>query len=337
MTTMTHQYIERETGRIRTETLLGDRMVGYMYGRTREDTPWLFAALTSARASEALAFLQYDRPSLRMKARVHNLVRSFGIDLSECVEDPQSFASPREVFERKIRYWETRPMVNNLASVVSPADARMLVGSLARTSALFLKEKFFSYDELLGRDKTAWLSAFAEGDYAVFRLTPEKYHYNHWPVSGRMEDCYGIAGAHHSCNPAAVVELVTPFSKNKRVVTIIDTDVPGGTRCGMVAMIEIVALMVGDIMQCYSEHQYDRPVEPARGMFVKKGQPKSLFRPGSSTDVVIFQKERVEFSKDLIVNLTNQMARSRFSEGFGKLLVETEVKVRSEIAVARSA
>ncbi len=69
-------------------------------------------------------------------------------------------------------------------------------------------------------------------------------------------------------------------------------------------------------------------------MFLKKGQPKSLFRPGSSTDVLIFQKGRVKFSQDLVTNMYNQEAQSRYSLGFGKPLVETEVNVRSKIAFA---
>ena len=31
-----------------------------------------------------------------------------------------------------------------------------------------------------------------------------------------------------------------------------DTDIPGGSHVGFVAMIEVVALMIGDIVQCYS-------------------------------------------------------------------------------------
>jgi phosphatidylserine decarboxylase len=70
-------------------------------------------------------------------------------------------------------------------------------------------------------------------------------------------------------------------------------------------------------------------------MMLSKGQPKSLFRPGSSVDVLIFQKNRVEFSEDILSNLHHQHAQSRFSQDFGKSLVETEVKVRSQIARRR--
>jgi phosphatidylserine decarboxylase len=197
---------------------------------------------------------------------------------------------------------------------------------------LFIKDKFFDYEEMFGADKRTWLAAFRDGDFAVFRLTPEKYHYNHTPVAGKIIDFYQIPGTYHACNPHAVVSVVTPYSKNKRVVTIIDTDVEGGTNAGLVAMIEVVALMIGDIVQCYSEKQYESPVAVGTGMFVKKGVPKSLFRPGSSTVVLIFPKDRVRFADDIAANMFYPDAESIFSHGFGKSLIETEVKVRSFIA-----
>ena len=35
-------------------------------------------------------------------------------------------------------------------------------------------------------------------------------------------------------------------------------------------------------------------------MLLRKGQPKSLYRPGSSTTVLVFQRGRVHFSRDLV-------------------------------------
>jgi phosphatidylserine decarboxylase len=97
-------------------------------------------------------------------------------------------------------------------------------------------------------------------------------------------------------------------------------------------MIEITALMIGRVVQCYSTHQYDspRPVEP--GMFLDRGCPKSLYRPGSSTDVLIFQKNRVVFDSDIVSNMNLTTCQSRFSAGLGRSLVETDVTVRSGIA-----
>jgi len=239
------------------------------------------------------------------------------------------------MFERKIRYGECRTMPADADAVVSPADARVLAGSFHETSLIFLKDKFFSFEELLGCGNTVWHKAFSGGDFAVFRLTPDKYHYNHTPVAGRVVDFYAIDGDYHSCNPSAVVSVATPYSKNKRVVTIIDTDVPGGTAVGLVAMIEVVALMIGDILQAYSSEGYDAPRQIETGMFLHKGQPKSLYRPGSSTDIVVFQQGRIDFADDILENMRQTGVSSRFTHGFQTPLVETDIRVRSLLGRAR--
>jgi phosphatidylserine decarboxylase len=327
-----HQYVDRRSGRIVAETLIADRLVGWLYGAAREKAPLLFKALTSARGSQLLSYVNFDCPVKRRPSSTRKLAAALNVDLQECVSPYASLQSARNLFERQIRFWQCRPMPRDPSVVVSPADAKILVGSLNKTDALFLKEKFFTYDELLGPAKRRWREAFLGGDFAVLRLTPEKYHYNHLPVSGRVVDFYTLDGTYHSCNPAAVVATATPYSKNKRVVTIIDTDIGGGTGIGLVAMVEIVALMIGEIVQCYSSRGYERPQPIARGRFVHRGQPKSLFRPGSSVDVLFFQKGRIRFDPDLIRNCRRSDVHSRFTIGFQRPVVETDVQVRSSIA-----
>lgn len=331
-----HQYIDRETDQVLTERFYGDRIVNYLYSSVRERSPLLFKALTSATTSQLVSFWNYDTPFSARISGASSFAKRLGIDLTECVDDPRTFNTARKVFERKIRYWEKRPLDVEPISVVSPADAKVLFGSLETTSQLFLKGKFFDFHELLGLDKESWHHTFHKGDWAIFRLTPEQYHYNHTPVAGRVVDFYEVDGTYHSCNPGPTISIATPYSKNKRVVTIMDTDVPGGTQVGLVAMIEIVALMIGTIVQCYSEDQYHDPQPLTHGMFLKKGQPKSLYRPGSSTDVLFFQKDRIHFSEDLWNNQFRQDVISRYSLGFGKPVVETAVSVRSPIGSACS-
>jgi phosphatidylserine decarboxylase len=245
-----HQYIDRDTARVITERLVADPLINRLYARSKEESSLLFKAATSMRMSAILGFLNFDLPLPGRQQATRNRIQTMGIDLSECLDEPINLDTPRKLFERRIRYWQCRPMPASADRIVSPADARMIAGSFDRHDSLFLKEKFFSFEELLGKDKRRWLKTFKNGNFAIFRLTPDKYHYNHLPVSGRVTDIYQISGSCHSCNPGAVVSLVTPFSKNRRVVTIIDTDVPGGTGVGMVAMIEVVAMMIGDIVQC---------------------------------------------------------------------------------------
>ena len=328
---MQHQYIERDSGRIVTEQLLGDRMVQLLYHTVRENNTALFRMLTSSWSSHILGMINFDRPVLSKQAFLNNC----GIDLTECMDSPEQLDTPRKIFERRIRYQECRPMAADTDAVVSPADARVLVGSFQESSLIFLKEKFFSFEEMFGSVNTLWHRAFTRGDFAVFRLTPDKYHYNHTPVAGRVIDFYAIDGDYHSCNPSAVVTVATPYSKNKRVVTIIDTDVPGGTAVGLVAMIEVVALMIGDIVQAYSEQGYDAPRQIEKGMFLHKGVPKSLYRPGSSTDILIFQEGRIDFAEDIRNNMCMAGVSSRFSHGFQTPLVETDIRVRSLLGRAR--
>ena len=104
---------------------------------------------------------------------------------------------------------------------------------------------------------------------------------------------------------------------------------------GLVAMVEVVAMMIGEIVQSYSSERYESPALLAPGMFCAKGAPKSLYRPGSSTDVLIFQQGRISFAEDLVRNMHAPNIESRFSLGFGRPLVETDVRVRSQIGRAR--
>lgn len=327
---MTHQYVVRSTGRIRDEELYCDRVIDYLYSRVRERAPALFNAVVSARMSSLLGFTNYDLPLGARISGANSLIRRLGIDLSECVEDASYYSSARRIFERRIRYEEVRPMTNDPLAVVSPADSRMFAGSLNQDSVFFIKDKFFSYAEFLGRPNWVW--TFTGGDFAIFRLTPEKYHYNHAPVSGVVRDFYEIEGAFHSCNPSAVISEVTPFSRNRRAVTIIDTDVPGGSGCGMVAMVEVAALMIGQIVQAYAAAGYEPCEGICPGLFLRMGQPKSLYRPGSSLDVLIFEPGRVEFSPDLVASQFRGDVGSRFSNWLGRPWVETDVRVRESIA-----
>ncbi|TAL16578.1 phosphatidylserine decarboxylase [bacterium] len=316
------------------ETLAGDRLLRTIYSEVRERSPWVYRMATGPVATRTLGAIMYGGlPCVAVRNPVARM-KALGMEPGECLNDPKKFRTAREIFERKIRYWEYRSLCRGTREVASPSDSRVLVGSLSEQKQFFLKEKFFRLEELLGEDRTGLTERFEGGDFAIFRLTPEKYHYNHVPVSGVVREIYELGGRFHSCNPGAVLSEVTPYGKNKRVVTLIDTDVPGGTEVGLVAMVEVVAMMIGKIVQCYSEYAYDNPRRIEPEMFLRKGQPKSLFMPGSSTNVLIFEKGRVKFAPDLVRNQRRSDVHSRFTLGFEVPLAETDIKVRSLLAVA---
>jgi phosphatidylserine decarboxylase len=327
-----HQYIDRATGNVVREHLLGNTVISALYSPALEKATVLTRLASSRYVSRVLGYLNYDNLLSSRATGMLKFLRDSGIQFSEFVGNLSEYDTARKVFERQIRYWNCRPMPENPRAVVCPADARALVGSMEQSSGLYLKQKFFSFPELLG-DGSPWRRSFEGGDYAVFRLTPEKYHYTHSPASGRVLDFYSLDGRYHPCNPNASVQLMTPVSKNRRVITILDTDCPNGSIVGRIAMIEVVALMIGQIEQRYSDHRYEAPRPVEKGMFLEAGAPKALFRPGSSTVVLLFQRNRARFAKDLVENQRRCGIQSRFSLMLGEPLAETDVAVRSLLAL----
>lgn len=331
-----HQYVERKSNRVVNERLFGDRIVNFLYSMVREKAPVLFALLTSKRATSLLGLLNFDMPLTPRLLGNRRFLEQCGVDLAETLDPPESFTTARKIFERKIRYWDHRPMPEDEEGVVlSPADSRMIPGTLKKKSLFLIKGNFFDYDELLGRDRNLWLDSFQDGDFAIFRLTPDKYHYDHCPVTGVVEDFYEMEGSYHSCNPGALISVPSPYSKNRRSVTIINTEVPGGTKIGFAAMVEVAAMMIGRVVQCYSDYKYHNPVAVKKGLHVRAGQPKSLYKPGSSTTILFFQRDRIDFFGDILLNHKRADVQSRFSLNYGYPLVETEVAVRSGIAKRR--
>lgn len=325
-----HAFIERSSGRLVEEPLFGERLVSFLYSTVRECSPLLFRAAISPRVSDLLALLYFDLPWSGRRLARERFVARFGIDLGECSDSPAALATPRALFERRIRYWELRPLPAELSAVVSPADARVVVGSLAAGAPLPIKNKLFTVGELLGPGFAPWAGRFLDGDAAIFRLTPEKYHYTHTPVAGRVVGVAEIAGLCHSCNPSALLEVATPYSKNRRRVTLIDSDVAGGTGVGLVAMVEVVALMIGEVVEAYSDERYNAPRALSPGDVIRRGQPRGLFRPGSSTVVCLFEPGRVCFAPDLLRHAARNDVASLFAPALP--WVETDVRVRSVIA-----
>ena len=67
--TIPHQYVERSAGRVLDEALFGDRVVRFLYSRTRERAPALFRAFTRY---ERLDFARFnDKCSIaRMRSMI---------------------------------------------------------------------------------------------------------------------------------------------------------------------------------------------------------------------------------------------------------------------------
>src|SRR5262245_55356269 len=133
-----HQYIDRRTGRVCDERLFSDAVVRWLYSDVRENAPALYRAVSSGRVSSILGFTNYDLPLGGALSGNRGFLRENGINLDECVASTEELNTVRKIFERQIRYWERRPMPDEAGVVVSPADSRVIAGSLDETSAIFL-------------------------------------------------------------------------------------------------------------------------------------------------------------------------------------------------------
>lgn len=327
-----HQFVDRASNTIKTERLIADPFIAWLYSTRRENNSYLFRLATSRLMTGLLAYLNYDAPIASRFSSASRILRELGIDTNELVAPFPKRPSVRDVFERRIRYVEYRPLPNDPRCIVSPSDAKLLIGNFSDAGLLPVKEKFFTLEELLTPNRNDWYDRFRASDWAIFRLTAEKYHYNHVPVTGELVDFYEIDGSYHSCNPSAVIQVVTPYSKNRRSVSIIDTDVHRGSGVGLVAMIEIAALMIGEIQQCYCDEEYGPATPPALGSLMMRGAVKSLFRPGGSTVILLFEHNRIHFDADLLANSIRRDVVTRYASNFGNPFVETDVRVRSAIA-----
>ena len=117
-----------------------DWIVTFFYAQEREHA-FCFQVLASQSFSRFLGWLNDELPLGQNIAGGKRFLQRCAIDLRECTESLGGLDSARKIFERKIRYWQCRPMSEIAAEIVCPADSRVLFGSLRESLSLFLKSK----------------------------------------------------------------------------------------------------------------------------------------------------------------------------------------------------
>ena len=151
MSQIEHQYIDRATGNVVREHLLANSVVSALYSPALEKAPLLTRLASSRYVSRVLGYLNYDNVLSSRATGMLKFLRDSGIQLSEFVGNLSEYDTARKIFERQIRYWNCRPMPQNSARrCLSRRFARALLGSMEESSGLYLKQKFFSFPELLG-------------------------------------------------------------------------------------------------------------------------------------------------------------------------------------------
>jgi phosphatidylserine decarboxylase len=220
------------------------------------------------------------------------LLRSFasqyGIDLDEAEKPIEAYSGLQEFFTRRLREG-ARPIAAGEDVVVSPADGTVVeVGTVHQGMLLDAKDAGFTLGDLLADGRAA--ARLDGGRYCVTYLSPRDYHRVHSPVSGRVMAWHYVPGRLFPVNSRSVLREPGLFSKNERLVTLIEGE------AGLTAVIMVAAVGVGHITVSYDPEvathgdrfgasAVRRRVLP-QPVPIARGQELGTFNLGSTTIVI---------------------------------------------------
>jgi phosphatidylserine decarboxylase len=289
------RYIDRSTGELRTEVVLGEGFVRFVYDRTA-GRALRRGLLIRPSFSKVYGAYQSSRRSARDIERV---VRQLSIDMSDYVVPEGGYRSFNDFFTRRLKPG-ARPLDTAPGRVVSPADGRLFAYTdIEGDSAIPAKGHRLSLRSLLGSDDEA--RRFQDGVLLVVRLCPSDYHRFHFPCGGMAGTPKTLGGPLESVNPWALAKGRPILDTNQRDLTLIESP-----QIGRVAYLEIGAMCVGSIVHTF----LPGPITP--------GQEKGLFQFGGSTVILVFEKGRVKIDADLVENTRRGVETFvRMGEGIG--------------------
>jgi phosphatidylserine decarboxylase len=289
------KYIERKTGDLCIEKVYGHQLLILFYG-----DGWINLLLSFLVLPLLVWFPFFSRVYGRLQKRPGSVkkivpfIAAYGIDATEFARG--DFSSFNDFFIRKLKK-ERRPIEMGKSCLTMPADGRYLV--YPEFTRFFVKGQEFCLETFLQNPILS--RRFADGAMVIARLCPIDYHRFHFPCDGTPSQARLIKGPLYSVNPMALRKRIGILSENKRMITEMATDF------GTLLYIEIGATNVGSIHQTYT------PNQP-----VRKGDEKGYFEFGGSCLVLLFEKGRVVFDRDLIENTKKGLeTRVNFGERLG--------------------
>lgn len=271
-------FYNRLTGQLETEAVYGEGFLRFTYESPLGALP-LHALVKRAAFSRWYGRLM-DAPASR--AKIAPFLATYGLDVSEFADAPESFRTFNEFFYRKLKP-QARPIAPGDDVITFPADGRHFVlPDIADCDDFFIKGTRFDLPALL-RDG-ARSERFAHGSMLISRLCPVDYHRFHFPCVGTPGAARQINGPLYSVSPIALRSRASIHWENKREITVLRTPALGD-----VLLLEVGATCVGSIVQTYTP-----------GAAVEKGAEKGYFRFGGSCFITIFEPGKIQFSEDLI-------------------------------------
>lgn len=209
------------------------------------------------------------------------MVRRYGIDLSEAVVPPGGWPTLNALFTREL-IPGARPIDPDPSTLVSPADARLLVtGPIDGGLRIGVKGVCFSVRDLVA--DAALARGLAGGTVAIFRLYAADCHRLFFPCPGLPSRPRLVRGGYESVSPRPGNDV--PFYVlNRRTVTTLETG-----RFARLVLVDVGGFLVGSIRHLLQT-----------GVRVEKGAPRSLFRFGGSTLVLLVPEGAIEWERGIL-------------------------------------
>ncbi|HPF51399.1 MAG TPA: phosphatidylserine decarboxylase [Draconibacterium sp.] len=274
------KYIDRKSGEIHTENVPNQGMLNWLYGAGSGKLA-LHLLFKRKLVSSMGGWYMNTQQSAK---RIPGFIAEHNIDITE-FQDADTFKTFNQFFYRKLKA-NVRPIGEHL---VSPADGKILVfPTLNDVQTFFIKGSEFTLERFLQNPELT--KKYSDGSMAIVRLAPPDYHRYHFPASGIASESTKINGYYYSVSPLALRGSLEIFCENKREYSTLATK-----EYGDILIMDVGATMVGSIFQTYSPG------------LVKKGDEKGYFAFGGSTLVLLFEKGKIRFDKDLLTNTQKGM------------------------------
>ena len=274
------QFIDRASGNLITETVMGDGALRFAYNTLLGSC--LSGLLFNTSFLSGLLGKYYDS-KLSRKA-IKKLAAIPGCMPEEAEFAPDSYKTFNDFFTRRLKEG-MRPYSSSPDVMCSPADGRLLVyENLTANSAVPVKGAQRSISDLCRQAELPENIAVA-----VVRLAPVDYHRYHYPCDCVQDnEPVAVKGKYHSVNPIAFKRCPDVYTENTRQITELYSDV-----FGKLIYLEVGAFGVGSIVQtsCAGTHA--------------KMDEKGCFKFGGSTVILVFDNSKVKFDDDLLKNSRN--------------------------------
>jgi phosphatidylserine decarboxylase len=242
-----------------------------------------------------------------------SFARQYGIDVTEAEKALEDYGGLQEFFTRRLKPG-ARPIAAAADAVVSPSDGTVVEAGRVQDGLLIdAKDAGFTLSDLLADGDAA--RRLEGGAYLVTYLSPKDYHRVHSPVAGQVVAWHHVPGRLFPVNARSVVREPGLFSKNERLVSLIEG------AAGLCAVVMVAAVGVGHMTASYdpevATHQrgfsqggvtHKRFSSPVR---VERGAELGVFCLGSTT-IVVFEAGRVrldEFSPGAATRMGQIMGR----------------------------